>query len=171
VPFFSSYIPNVFPETGSALTDSSIKINSAHKKAENLPASFVPGRNILFLTVAAAYAYERGIDNIVTGVCQTDYSGYPDCRDTTIKAVQVALSLGLEKDIVIHTPLMWLTKAETVKLAMDLKGCWKALSYSHTCYEGLFPPCGQCSACKIRAKGFKEAGVVDPLIERAGNES
>jgi 7-cyano-7-deazaguanine synthase len=170
-PLFESHIPNIFPKSGSALTDPSLEIDSSHEKAENLPASFVPGRNILFLTVAAAYAYKEGIQHIVTGVCQTDYSGYPDCRDVTIKATQVALSLGLEKDIIIHTPLMWLTKADTVRLAIDLgDNCMEALSYSHTCYEGEFPPCGECPACKIRAKGFKEAGVLDPLIGRVNEQ-
>jgi 7-cyano-7-deazaguanine synthase len=168
IPLFECHIENVFPKTGSALTDSSKDISSNHERAQNLPASFVPGRNILFLTVAAAYAYKEDIQHIITGVCQTDYSGYPDCRDATIKATQMALSLGLEKDIVIHTPLMWLTKADTVRLAADLgDNCMEALSYSHTCYEGFFPPCDECPACKIRAKGFAEAGIEDPLIERA----
>lgn len=168
ITLLKSNIPDVFPKAGSALTDLSFKIDAAHQKAENLPASFVPGRNVLFLTMAAANAYKNDIKHIITGVCQTDYSGYPDCRDATIKAIQVALSLGLEKDVIIHTPLMWLTKAETVQLAKSLGDkCWEALAYSHTCYEGVFPPCGKCPACKIRTKGFKEANVIDPLIERA----
>jgi len=151
----------------SGLIDTESNISSKHKTDPSLPASFVPGRNIMFLTIAAAWAYSKGINDIVTGVCQTDYSGYPDCRDNTIKSVQVALSLGLNKDIIIHTPLMWMTKAETVKMAATMSpGCWDALAYSHTCYEGKVPPCKKCPACQLRSKGFDEAGMIDPLIER-----
>jgi 7-cyano-7-deazaguanine synthase len=152
----------------SGLVETNSDISSSHKTDSSLPASFVPGRNIMFLTIAAAWAYSRGINDIVTGVCQTDYSGYPDCRDNTIKSVQVALSLGLAKDIIIHTPLMWMTKTETVLIAKNdlVSSCWKALAYSHTCYEGKIPPCSKCPACKLRAKGFEGAGLVDPLIER-----
>jgi len=152
----------------SGLIETGSDISSSHKTDPSLPASFVPGRNIMFLTIAAAWAYSRGINDIVTGVCQTDYSGYPDCRDNTIKSVQVALSLGLAKDIIIHTPLMWMTKSETVLIAKDdlASSCWRALAYSHTCYEGKIPPCGKCPACKLRSKGFDEAGLVDPLLER-----
>tara|TARA_B100001105_G_C22325790_1_gene414626 strand:+ start:100 stop:771 length:672 start_codon:yes stop_codon:yes gene_type:complete len=130
-----------------------------------LPNSFVPGRNLIFLTFAAAFAYQRGIKDIVTGVCQTDYSGYPDCRQNTIEAIQLAINLGMESNINIHTPLMWMTKAETVKLAKDV-GALEALAWSHTCYNGKVPPCGECPACTLRAKGFNEAGINDPLIER-----
>ena len=152
----------------SGLIETDSDISSSHKTDSSLPASFVPGRNIMFLTIAAVWAYSKGINDIVTGVCQTDYSGYPDCRDNTIKSIQVTLSLGLAKDIIIHTPLMWMTKAETVLMARYKSSpfCWEALSYSHTCYEGKIPPCGKCPACKLRAKGFKEAGFEDPLIER-----
>ena len=152
--------------SGLVETDSDISIS--HKVDPSLPASFVPGRNIMFLTIAAAWAYSKGINDIITGVCQTDYSGYPDCRDNTIKSIQIALSLGLNKDIIIHTPLMWMTKKETVLMARYKSGpfCWEALSYSHTCYEGKIPPCGKCPACNLRAKGFEKAGFVDPLIER-----
>lgn len=131
-----------------------------------LPTSFVPGRNVLFLTLAAAFAYQREIHHLVTGVCQTDYSGYPDCRAETIAAVQLAVSLGMDTRFYIHTPLMWLTKAESVHLARDV-GAMDALAYSHTCYNGDFPPCGKCPACELRAKGFEIAGFPDPLIERA----
>jgi 7-cyano-7-deazaguanine synthase len=133
-----------------------------------LPASFVPGRNVFFLATAAAFAFKYGIQNLVTGTCQTDYSGYPDCRDGFIKSMQVTLSLALGTDFIIHTPLMWLTKAETVYLAANLPGCLEALSLSHTCYEGWRPPCGECPACVLRAKGFAEAGVQDPLFRGRG---
>lgn len=133
---------------------------------ENLPASFVPGRNIFFLTTAGTIAAREGIGNIVTGVCQTDYSGYPDCRAGFVKAMNTTLIQGLDKGLEIHTPMMWLTKAETVYLMRDL-GHISWLQDSHTCYEGTFPPCRVCSACVLRAKGFQEADTHDPLIMRA----
>lgn len=135
-----------------------------------LPNTFVPGRNLYFLTVAAALAYKLGISNLVTGVCQTDFSGYPDCREDTIKAMQTALNLGMEAKFQIHTPLMHLTKAQTVILAKD-EGALEALALSHTCYEGQFPPCEECPACKLRAKGFEEAGIQDPLRIRESIQS
>lgn len=131
---------------------------------EGLPNTFVPGRNLIFLTFAAVLAYRRGIRHIVTGVCETDFSGYPDCRDDTIKALQVALNLGMERRFVLHTPLMWIDKATTWRLAHDIGG--SALidlirEESHTCYLGVRDKrhdwgygCGQCPACELRAKGF-----------------
>ncbi len=130
-----------------------------------LPTSFVPGRNLLFLTFAAALAYRRGIKHIVTGVCETDFSGYPDCRDDTVKALQVALNLGMEARFVLHTPLMWIDKAETWRLAARLGG--EALvalvrEGTHTCYLGdrthRHPwgfGCGTCPACELRARGYE----------------
>ncbi len=132
---------------------------------EGLPNSFVPGRNLLFLTLAAAWAWQLGVEDVVTGVCQTDYSGYPDCRENTILALQSALSLGMDRTFRLHTPLMWLSKAETVHLCRDLGGL-DMLSWSHTCYNGAVPPCGTCPACQLRAKGFAEAGIADPLLLR-----
>lgn len=135
----------------------------------NLPRSFVPGRNIFFISIAAALGYNSGIQNIVTGVCQTDYSGYPDCRRPFIDELEVLLQLAMEKKFKIHTPLMYLTKAQSVVLAQEV-GALGALAYSHTCYNGKYPPCRKCPACKIREKGFRDAGIEDPLIERAKNE-
>ena len=129
-----------------------------------LPNTFVPGRNLLFLTLAAALAYRRGLEVIVTGVCETDYSGYPDCRDDSMKAMQLALSLGMDKRFLIETPLMWIDKAETWQLAHQLGG--QALvdlivEHTHTCYLGDRSHrqdwgygCGACPACELRAKGF-----------------
>lgn len=128
----------------------------------DLPTTFVPARNILFLTIAAAYAYQKKIRNLVAGVCQTDYSGYPDCRDETIKSLQDTLKLGLDYDITIHTPLMDRTKAESIKLMQKLGG-FDLFKYTHTCYKGERPACGKCFACELRLKGFKEAGLKDPL--------
>jgi 7-cyano-7-deazaguanine synthase len=133
-------------------------------EASGLPNTFVPGRNLVFLTFAAALAYRRGLRHIVGGMCETDYSGYPDCRDDTIKALQVALNLGMERRFVLHTPLMWLDKAQTWGLAETLGG--RALvdlivEESHTCYlgeRGQRHPwgygCGTCPACRLRADGF-----------------
>lgn len=161
---------NIFSQiSDSSLIQFSRDISSKHRNGK-LPSSFVPGRNIIFLTTAAIWAYKLGIKDIVTGVCETDYSGYPDCRDNTIKSLQKTLSLAMEFDFTIHTPLMFLTKAETVKLAQTFPGCMEALSYSYTCYEGTRIPCGKCPACVLRRKGFKEAGVEDPLLRRLLNE-
>jgi 7-cyano-7-deazaguanine synthase len=131
--------------------------------ANGLPNTFVPGRNLILLSLAAAYGYQRGMFDIVTGVCQTDYSGYPDCRQATIDALQTALRAGLDAPITLHTPLMSLTKAASVFLMRDL-GRLDLLALSHTCYNGRVPPCGTCPACVLRAKGFAEAGIADPLI-------
>ena len=135
-------------------------------ETSGLPNTFVPGRNLLFLTLAAALAYRRGLEVIVTGVCETDYSGYPDCRDDTIKALQVALSLGLDRRTVLETPLMWLDKAQTWQLAHELGGTALVdliLEHSHTCYAGDRSQrhawgygCGQCPACELRARGWQQ---------------
>jgi 7-cyano-7-deazaguanine synthase len=148
---------------GDALTDPDVEVASGTNEQAGLPNTFVPGRNLIFLTFAAAYAYQRGIRHLVIGVAQTDYSGYPDCREGTITALQHALRLGMESDVTIHTPLMHLSKKETVELARDL-GALPAMALTHTCYNGERPPCGQCAACELRARGFAEAGVADPLL-------
>ncbi|OPZ90607.1 MAG: 7-cyano-7-deazaguanine synthase [bacterium ADurb.Bin425] len=129
--------------------------------------TFVPGRNILFFTIAANRAYVHNVDSIVVGVAQQDYGGYPDCRQDFISKLEAALVSGLDRRLEIVTPLMNMTKKETVELAQSLPGCLDALAYSTTCYEGHFPPCGKCHSCVLRAKGFAEAGVNDPLLERA----
>lgn len=151
---------------GDALTDSQISVESQPVPETGLPNTFVPGRNLIFLTFAAAFAYQHGITHLVTGVAQTDYSGYPDCREETIDALQGTLRLGLESDVEIHTPLMHLPKKETVLLAHDL-GAIPAMALTHTCYNGERPPCGTCPACRLRAKGFAEAGISDPLLDSA----
>jgi len=129
-----------------------------------LPTTFVPGRNLIFLTFAAALAYRRNCRHIVLGVCETDYSGYPDCRDDTIKAMQVALNLGLDRRLVLHTPLMWRDKAQTFALARELGGetlLDLVVEDSHSCYLGNRTTrhswgygCGTCPACELRAKGY-----------------
>ena len=142
---------------------------------EGLPNTFVPGRNLIFLTFAAALAYRRGLRHIVGGMCETDYSGYPDCRDDTIKALQVALNLGMEKRFVVHTPLMWIDKAATWELARALGGdplVELIIEKTHTCYHGDRRTrhdwgygCGVCPACDLRAAGFnrfREGGRKEP---------
>lgn len=140
--------------------------------ASGLPNTFVPGRNLLFLTFAAAIAYRRGLKHVVTGVCETDYSGYPDCRDDTIKALQVAINLGMESRHVLETPLMWTDKAQTWALADALGGAELVeliRAETLTCYKGdvgTMNPwgrgCGGCPACELRALGFDRwrAGAV-----------
>ena len=130
----------------------------------NLPTTFVPGRNILFFTSAAAVAYRRGLRHLVGGMCETDYSGYPDCRDDTLKALQVALNLGLDSRFVIETPLMWLDKAATWSLADQLGGQRLVdlmIEHTHSCYRGDRSQrhawgygCGMCPACELRAGGW-----------------
>ncbi|ROM79199.1 7-cyano-7-deazaguanine synthase QueC [Pseudomonas brassicacearum] len=131
-----------------------------------LPNTFVPGRNLLFLTFAATIAYRRGLTVLVGGMCETDYSGYPDCRDNTLKATQVALSLGMDAPVIIETPLMWLNKAQTWRLAEDL-GNQDLVSLiqeeSHTCYLGTRQDkhewgygCGTCPACELRKTGYEQ---------------
>lgn len=135
-------------------------------RADGLPNTFVPGRNLIFLTFAAALAYRRGVKHIVTGVCETDYSGYPDCRDDTIKAMQVALNLGMESRFVLETPLMWLTKAQTWKMAEGLGGAALVVAIRDktlSCYMGDLETrhawgmgCGTCPACDLRQRGYQE---------------
>ncbi|MDD2729938.1 7-cyano-7-deazaguanine synthase QueC [Malikia sp.] len=152
-------------------------------EASGLPNTFVPGRNLVFLTLAAALAYRRGLQVIVTGVCETDFSGYPDCRDDTMKALQVALSLGLDRRLLIETPLMWIDKAQTWALAEQLGAASGTpaggqtlvdliVEHSHTCYLGDREHrhdwgwgCGSCPACELRARGWQRwrvAMAADP---------
>lgn len=145
---------------------------------DGLPNTFVPGRNLLFMTLAGALAYRRGLQVLVTGVSEADFSGYPDCRDDTMKAMQLALNLGLERRLRISTPLMWRDKAAVWQLAFDLGG--QALidlivQDSHTCYHGTRTPhawgagCGQCPACQLRASGWERWH--QPLPQQAGHSA
>jgi 7-cyano-7-deazaguanine synthase len=132
---------------------------------KGLPNTFVPGRNLLFFTLAAALAFRRGLRHLIGGMCETDYSGYPDCRDDTLKALQVALNLGMEKNFVVETPLMWIDKAGTWQLAEDLGGqafLDLIIEETHSCYLGDRTHkwdwgygCGECPACKLRADGWR----------------
>ena len=147
------------------ISDTALTTNTAIAFAKSgLPNTFVPGRNLLFLTYAAAVAYRRELKHLVTGVCETDFSGYPDCRDDTIKAVQIALNLGMEQRFVIETPLMWIDKAQTWALANEIGGSTLTeilIERSHTCYQGDHTHrhdwgygCGTCPACDLRAAGY-----------------
>ena len=134
--------------------------------ASGLPNTFVPGRNLLFYAFAAAVAYRRGLKHLVGGMCETDYSGYPDCRDDTIKALQVALNLGMDRSFELQTPLMWLDKAETWGLAQQIGGeglVELLLEHTHTCYRNERGPrndwgygCNECPACALRQRGFAQ---------------
>jgi len=149
----------------AAISDTALTRQTAIKFADSgLPTTFVPGRNLMFFCFAGALAYRRGARHLVAGMCETDYSGYPDCRDDTIKAMQVALTLGLDKRIAIHTPLMWIDKAETFALAVEIGGeafLDLLIEDSHSCYLGDRSErhdwgygCGTCPACQLRAQGF-----------------
>lgn len=134
-------------------------------RADGLPSTFVPGRNLVFLTFAAIVAFQRGLKRVVTGVCETDFSGYPDCRDDTVKALQVALNLGMEARLVLETPLMWIDKAETWAMAQQIGGdalVQLIVEHSHTCYVGDRSQrhdwgygCGRCPACELRLAGWQ----------------
>ena len=146
---------------GSALTDD-VKIEMGES---GLPTTFVPGRNVMFLTAAAALGYRRGIFDLVGGMCETDFSGYPDCRDETVQATAKALSLGLARDVKVHTPLMWIDKAGTWKLAEELGGSTLVdliITETVTCYHGdpakhdWGSGCGQCPSCELRAAGYQK---------------
>jgi len=149
----------------AAISDTALTRETAIEISESgLPTTFVPGRNLIFFCFAGALAYRRGARHLVAGMCETDYSGYPDCRDDTIKAVQIALTLGLDKRVTIHTPLMWIDKADTFAMAERIGG--KAfldlvIEDSHSCYLGNRTTrhdwgygCGTCPACELRAQGF-----------------
>ena len=149
------------------VSDSALTSDAAIEMAANgLPTTFVPGRNLMFLTMAAALAYRRGLDHIVGGMCETDYSGYPDCRDETIKALQTAINLGMDRSFTLDTPLMWIDKAATWRLAESLGGVGLVdliRDETHTCYLGDRSRrhdwgygCGTCPACALRAKGYRE---------------
>ena len=149
----------------AAISDTALTRDTAIEIAESgLPTTFVPGRNLIFFCFAGALAYRRGARHIVAGMCETDYSGYPDCRDDTVKAMQVALTLGLDKRVTLHTPLMWIDKADTFALAQEIGGkplLDLVIEDSHSCYLGDRSQrhdwgygCGDCPACQLRAQGF-----------------
>ncbi len=139
----------------SSLTRDNIPVPAANSDGDGLPSTFVPGRNILFLTLASIYAYQVGAKTLITGVCETDFSGYPDCRDAFVKALNNAIELGMDYPLRIETPLMWLNKAQTWALA-DYHGWLEFIDQQTlTCYNGIKGRgCGDCAACHLRAKGL-----------------
>lgn len=160
----------------SALLDKGASVSAQHPRLANLPASFVPARNALMLTLAHAYAQEIGALSLYTGVCQTDYSGYPDCREAFIQALERTLNTGYEANIRIYTPMMHIDKAETFALAARLGVLDEIVTLTHTCYNGVHDDahfhvwgygCGECPACKIRAAGWAKfvSGRLDPNLD------
>lgn len=139
---------------------------------DRVELTFVPMRNAFFLTLAANHALARDCFALVTGVCESDNANYPDCRESFIRmqeaTINAALGIG---DFTIETPLMHMSKSDSVRMALALPGCMAALAQSHTCYAGESPPCGKCHACVLRAHGFDEAGVPDPLVERFATDA
>ncbi|WP_413284495.1 7-cyano-7-deazaguanine synthase QueC [Vibrio sp. MA40-2] len=155
----------------SSLTRDDIAV-SDELQSNGLPNSFVPGRNILFLTLAAIYAYQIGAKVIITGVCETDFSGYPDCRDDFVKSLNTALIKGMDRELTIETPLMWLNKAETWALADQYNSLQLIKEQTLTCYNGVIGDgCGDCPSCKLRQTGLNDylanqSSVVASLIHK-----
>ena len=156
-PDHTLHVPTLAEIGGSSLT------GAPEARSDGLPDSFVPGRNLVFLTFAAALAVRRGIRHLVGGMCETDYSGYPDCRDDTLKSLQATINLGMNTRLVLHTPLMWLDKGATWRLAERLGGAPLVeliRAESHSCYRGVRTPhpwgagCATCAACDLRARGW-----------------
>lgn len=139
----------------NSLTDTSLKMDET-KPEGTFPNTFVPGRNLFFISIAAVYAREHGIHHLITGVSQTDFSGYPDCRDSFIKSLNVTLNLAMEEEFVIHTPLMWIDKADTWALADELGVLDLVRHETLTCYNGIVGDgCGHCPACTLRRQGLE----------------
>jgi 7-cyano-7-deazaguanine synthase len=159
----------------SSLTRDNIPVPTYESsKTDALPSTFVPGRNILFLTLAAIYAYQVEAEAVITGVCETDFSGYPDCRDEFVKALNQAIVLGIARDIRFETPLMWLNKAETWALADYYQQLERIRHETLTCYNGVQGDgCGECAACHLRANGLQQyqqdkVGVMASLKRKTG---
>ncbi|TKB54271.1 7-cyano-7-deazaguanine synthase QueC [Ferrimonas aestuarii] len=139
----------------SSLTRDDIEVDGTLSE-KGVPNTFVPGRNILFLTLAGIYAYQVGASTVITGVCETDYSGYPDCRNDFVKALEKALVLGMDRELTLSTPLMWLDKAETWALADHYNALELVRDHTLTCYNGIQGfGCGECPACELRSRGLE----------------
>lgn len=158
----------------SSLTRDNIPVPTVNSSGESLPSTFVPGRNILFLTLASIYAYQVKAETVITGVCETDFSGYPDCRDEFVKALNKALELGMKYKLRLETPLMWLNKAETWALADYHNQLELVREQTLTCYNGIMGSgCANCDACNLRAKGLNaylenKTQVMDSLKSKMG---
>lgn len=169
-------VPNCLVSTSPLLSDNQLEQYTNAEEMEKIignrrELTFVPMRNVLFLTVAINRAFALGITDLVTGICQEDNANYSDCTEQFRASYQVMANTALgEKDFVIHAPLMYKSKAETVQLAYELPGCWEALAYSHTSYDGKYPPTDRNHANILRADGFEKANLPDPLVLRAVKE-
>lgn len=158
----------------SSLTRDSIPVPAWNPDASGLPSTFVPGRNILFLTLASIYAYQVEAESVITGVCETDFSGYPDCRDEFVKALNQAVTLGMARQLRFETPLMWLNKAETWALADYWQQLPLVRDETLTCYNGIKGSgCGKCAACNLRANGLREyqnntAAIMQSMQSKSG---
>ncbi|MBR8705052.1 7-cyano-7-deazaguanine synthase QueC [Bacteroides pyogenes] len=156
VPFDAMDVSFIGTLGRNSLTDAAMEMDK-EKPEGSVPNTFVPGRNLFFLSIAAVYARERGIRQLVTGVSQTDFSGYPDCRDAFIKSLNVTLDLAMDEHFVIHTPLMWIDKAATWALADELGVMDLIRRETLTCYNGIQGDgCGECPACKLRREGLEK---------------
>ena len=157
VPFTAMDLPLIGTLGHNALTDTTMQMDERVPDGQEFPNTFVPGRNLFFLSVAAVWARERGIRHLVTGVSQTDYSGYPDCRDSFVRSLNVTLNLAMDCQFVLHTPLMWLDKAQTWALADELGVLDLVRNETLTCYNGIpGDGCGHCPACTLRREGLEE---------------
>lgn len=155
VDFFEMDVPLIGALGRNSLTDGSLKMDEV-KPEDGCPNTFVPGRNLFFLSIAAVFAREHGAFDLVTGVSQTDFSGYPDCRDSFIRSLNVTLNLAMDEQFVVHTPLMWLDKSETWELADELGVFDLVRTQTLTCYNGIpGDGCGACPACLLRKNGLE----------------
>ncbi len=158
----------------SSLTRDNIPVPAYTPDSDGLPSTFVPGRNILFLTLASIYAYQVNAEAVITGVCETDFSGYPDCRNDFVKALNHAVELGMARNVRFETPLMWLNKAETWALADYWKQLPLVRTATLTCYNGIRGDgCGECAACHLRARGLEDYqqnphAVMDAMKQKTG---
>jgi len=134
-------------------------------RGDGLPTTFLPGRNLVMVLFAAALGVQQGCFNVVMGVSEADFSGYPDCRREALEPLELAIQRGMDHRLRLFAPFLGLSKADEVMLAKILPGCWEALAKTVTCYHGQRPGCAQCPACKLRAKGFAEAGQDDPAMQ------
>lgn len=173
-------VPNCLISSSPLTSNNELEVYSSYEKMEKIiggrrEITFVPMRNALFLTIAANRAESIGANSIVTGVCQMDAANYDDCRKTFLIATEQYINTALGHDhretpwVAVEAPLLFLSKADSIHLAKTIPGCMNALAYSHTCYAGEFPPCGKCHSCVLRAQGFSDAGVIDPLVDRCIN--
>jgi len=163
IPHTTLSISSLYAEVSScSLLKKEGMLPVSSEEKEGIPDTFVPGRNLLFLNIAAIHAFAHGISDIIIGVSEVDYSGYPDCREGFLQSAEKSISLAFDQKFHIHAPFLHCSKAEEIQL-LQKAGELDILKKTHTCYRGERPPCGQCDACRLRAEAFLEAGAEDPL--------